>query len=720
MRRGTGTSLRVLAGVPLLFTFVLASITLLGVSRASATGLVLADGRRWEMVSPPEKNNSVITGIDGMPTGTFGLPEAAADGDSFVYASNGAFAGSASAPLAAQYLAERGASGWSTTSFTPKVISDSYGLVGVGGPYRAFSADLSRGLLLNGNSGPVDNLPLANGAPEEYQNYYLQEELGRNPGGEDFLPVLLTEEAELSKTPPSRFKLELEGATPDLRHIVFASEAVLTPGASDEGNRNLYEWSAEEGLKLVSITPYAVLGENHNGETAGLHPISDNGSVVFFTDGADLYARVNGASPAIQVDSDGGPESGEGLFQTASSDGLRVFFDDHLRLTSDSTANTGMDLPDLYEYDLTSGQLTDLTVEDPLGANVKGVLGASEDGSYVYFAAEGALTADAVRRCCNLYVWHRGPSGDTTKLIGSLSPNDESKAIERRPEDIGMADDWAPEISERTSRVTADGLNVVFMSEENLTGYDNRNPTTGQREEEVYDYDAAGTGVLHCVSCDPGGAPPTGPSEIAAGTAYMASRAIYQSRVLSDEEGHARVFFESGNALVPQDTNGQRNVYEWEEDGRGSCRSVGGCVSLISSGTSGSASSFLDASESGRDVFFLTESELVPQDTDQLLDVYDAREGGGFTGPPASPPACEEEACAAPASQAPALGAPLSASYVGLANPTPPGSRPAAKVHGKIKPKKKERKKRNVRHPVKKGSSKGGPKKARRSARTGG
>jgi hypothetical protein len=717
MPRGRGTGLCLPTGAPFLVVAgALASIALLvfGVSQASATTLALPDGRAWEMVSPPAKGNSVITGIDGMPTGTFGLPQAAAGGGSFVYASNGAFAGSASAPLAAQYLATRGASGWSTTSITPKVVTNSYGLVGVGGPYRAFSEELSSGLLLNGNSGPVNNPPLANGAPKEYQNYYVQEALGTHPENEDFLPILLTKEATLGETPPSRFKLELEGATPDLRHIVFASETALTPGASGGGYRNLYEWSAEGGLELVSITPYAILGEDDAAETAGLHPISDDGSVVFFTDEVDLYARVNSTGSVIRVDaSDGGPESGRGRFQTASSDGSRVFFTDALRLTSDSTANPGVGLPDLYEYDLKGEQLTDLTVEDPLGANVKGVLGASEDGSYVYFVAGGALAKGATHGCCNLYVWHRGTPATTT-LIGSLSPNDESGAIERRPENVGRADDWEPIVANRTSRVAADGLNVVFMSEESLTGYDNRNAETGAREEEVYDYNA-GTNALHCVSCDPDGAPPTGPSEIPAGTAYMASRAIYRSRVLSDEEGRARVFFESDDALVPQDTNGQRDVYEWEEEGRGSCHSVGGCVSLISSGTSGSASSFLDASANGSDVFFLTESELVPQDTDQLLDVYDAREGGGFPGPTPAPPACEGEACAAPTSQAVALGAPLSASYVGLGNPPAPGSKPAVKpVRGKSKPKtktKKENKKRKTRH---------GAKKARRSARTRG
>ena len=44
----------------------------------------------------------------------------------------------------------------------------------------------------------------------------------------------------------------------------------------------------------------------------------------------------------------------------------------------------------LYEYDLDTGPATDLT---PAGkAEVQSVSGISEDGSYVYFVADGVLT----------------------------------------------------------------------------------------------------------------------------------------------------------------------------------------------------------------------------------------------------------------------------------------------------------------------------------------
>ena len=53
-----------------------------------------------------------------------------------------------------------------------------------------------------------------------------------------------------------------------------------------------------------------------------------------------------------------------------------------------------------------------------------------------------------------------------------------------------------------------------------------------------------------------------------------------------------RVFFETAEALVSQNTNGQRDVYEFEAGG----------LHLISSGISEAPSYFMDATPSGSDV----------------------------------------------------------------------------------------------------------------------
>ena len=91
-------------------------------------------------------------------------------------------------------------------------------------------------------------------------------------------------------------------------------------------------------------------------------------------------------------------------------------------------------------------------------------------------------------------------------------------------------------------------------------------------------------------------------------TAQNLASALFQSRYLSD---NGRLFFNSPDDLVPQASNHKEDVYEYEPAGVGSCESpTGGCVSLISSGSSGKESAFLEATPSGNDVFFLTAAQL--------------------------------------------------------------------------------------------------------------
>jgi hypothetical protein len=654
-----------------------------------STGAGLPDGRAYEMVSPLEKNHALITGIDGFPTGTVGgVVQSAADGDALAYASNGAFSGALGAPLSNSYLATRGGGTWATSSPLPPIASESYFPIGQGGPYKAFSEDLSQGLFVNGEHKPIENPPLTPDAPPGYQDFYLQPFPGTV-----FSSVLSGTPAQA----PAEFGLSFLDATPDLGHLLFSTTAALTSDAVQGAalSLNLYQWSAGR-LQLVNVlpnetsgTPGAVLGADNASIPAGLHPMSADGSRVFFTEHSNLYVREAGSPAAVQVDTaQGGPESGGGVFEFATENGSRVFFTDTRRLTEDSTAASSSGLSDLYEFDPETGDLTDLTTSDPGGADVQRILGASAEGSYVYFVANGLLAPGATHRgscsiqlsgggpqTCNLYVWHRGASGGgTTKFIAALSQEDNTEAALEKFIARGSADDWAPGVTERTSRVSADGTNLVFMSQGELTGYQNKPPRPsdcGRMIEaggsvgfvpkpcqEVYDYDAASE-QLSCVSCNPTGALPTGGSSIPGGTDFEVNGADYQSRVLSDSGGSARVFFTSSDALVPADTNGEPDVYEWEQSDRGTCHTEGGCLSLISSGTSASESSFLDASADGDDVFFLTTSSLVSGDTDKLFDVYDARaphqpgEAVGALAATPTPPPCEGDACQSPAQSPP-------------------------------------------------------------------
>ena len=178
-------------------------------------------------------------------------------------------------------------------------------------------------------------------------------------------------------------------------------------------------------------------------------------------------------------------------------------------------------------------------------------------------------------------------------------------------------------------------------------------------------------------------------------TLYTVGLSLYQSRYLSDS---GRLFFNSSDALVPQDTNGNEDVYEYEPAGVGDCSgasatfsgNVGGCIGLISSGSAFGESGFLDASETGNDVFFLTTGRLVSSDVDTSLDVYDAHVCSTVAPcaitPPAQPPECgSASSCrAAPPAQPSIYGAPASATFSGAGNlapvaPPSPGGKPVAK-----------------------------------------
>ena len=140
----------------------------------------------------------------------------------------------------------------------------------------------------------------------------------------------------------------------------------------------------------------------------------------------------------MEVDASQNPgvAGGGGQFWTASADGSRVLFTDSKQLTVDSTAAEGA--PDLYEYEVAAnegeeGRLVDLTVDGMPGghAGVQGVLGASEDGSYVYssqVASTEEVNAEGVGAVAgkeNLYVWHQEAGQEpTVRFITTLSADD--------------------------------------------------------------------------------------------------------------------------------------------------------------------------------------------------------------------------------------------------------------------------------------------------------
>jgi hypothetical protein len=131
-----------------------------------------------------------------------------------------------------------------------------------------------------------------------------------------------------------------------------------------------------------------------------------------------------------------------------------------------------------------------------------------------------------------------------------------------------------------------------------------------------------------------------------------------------------RVFFDSSEPLVPQDTNGVQDVYEWERAGTGSCVQQSDCVYLISSNLGVEDAFLVDASASGNDVFFTTRAQLVSADHNENVDLYDARVGGGLA---QAASGCSGSGCQGTPAVPPTFPMPSTASFEGTGNfPSPP------------------------------------------------
>jgi Tol biopolymer transport system component len=588
----------------------------------------LPDCRAYELVTPP---NEASAEPDPLSYEIFRENMASSDGSRMSYYSI------ASLPKARadgeSYLSTRGADGWFAEDVIPLQSYYAFECPIRDASMPAYSADLSEGVLrIGGNQRADDQFgggcgaerpQVVDGEPQGVENLLLRD----NSNGTYKL---------INVTPPGVTPADAHfvAASSDLNRVVFQEAAQLAPGAEAEGVENLYEWEGG-AVRLVTVLPD---GTPAIGSPAG---ISADGSRVFFNASGKLYARTNGSS-TLQLDASQAKGSGGGSrLLGASGDGARVFFVDDASagLTGNTVPGSGANL---YRYDFGSGQLSDLTPQ--AGAEVQGMAGVSEDGSYVYFVADGVLADNenahkekAILGQANLYLNHEGK----TRFIATVSTNDFC-------------------VSEGTCvRVSSDGVYLAFTSSKSLTGYDNTG-ASGVASSEIFLYNAD-SHQLVCASCNPSGEAPTG-------GAIMERRYGGAPRYLSDR---GRVFFDTPDALLPSDTNGQRDVYEYEN----------GQLHLITTGTSLNESWLLDASAGGDDVFFLTRQKLLPQDTnEEALSIYDAHVDGGFPAVPSSPPCGTADACRAAVSpQPPIYGAPASQTFSGIGNIPPSKAKPKKK-----------------------------------------
>lgn len=361
--------------------------------------------------------------------------------------------------------------------------------------------------------------------------------------------------------------------------------------------------------------------------------------------GEEGHPAANGVLAIRDTEVDGGAcgnQCGSDVY--ASPDGVHAFFVSEDRLTSAAPTGTA---PKMYNFDLQTEEMEYLP-------GVEGsIVAVSPDGSAFIFEDTSATPA-------RLQLWTAGPGGGKVTTIAELptpEPNKESG--------------FGTQITVDSGHFSSNEAALVFRTNAPVPGGFNN----GGGWAQLYRYAIAGE-ELACVSCPKPGVVPTGNVNVSydnkgdvsreAGDQAGQPTTLTEAPVIS--ANGARVFFDSPNALVAQDVNGQRDVYEWEDGKR----------YLISTGASSEPSYIVGSSLTGGDVFFATSEGLLKSDTDGAYDVYDARiPRPGDTPAPAAVP-CEGAVCQGPPSAPQLLGSPASASFDGAGNLTPPPAKPTA------------------------------------------
>ena len=609
----------------------------------------LPDSRAYEQVSPIDKNGGNVDALNGTSM-------ASVDGNRLLFFSGASFAGQpTNFIVGTDYLATRRTNGWITEGIDPPGGNAKLG-------YQGFVPDLSMGVLKwddDTRIGPYDP-----SAPRA-ENLYIRDSASRTFRYVDGLTGINEQEGFV-------------GASGDFSHWVIKSSHDLIPGEPCPGKtfseECTYEWD-NGTLRLASILPDgdAVIGGPGGGAFIGSieHVISADGRRMFFESpnpaggDADLYVRENGSTTTLLSGSQrtlpGGAKGFSIDYQNSeAAHGDKVLFTTRNSLLNEDDNHTNDAY--IYDFEKPAGERLTLISKDrnpaaPSGASLElgnqghfgGIVGASDDLKRVYFvAANQIVPGEPEAEGPKLFLWDDTGSDPAVSYIGKLDPADLNVWTTFTSGAFAM----------RSARLDPTGRYLAFAARARLTPFENEGKT------EVYRYDAV-TNSLACVSC-PSDTAVTTPAVPGANSLsfYRLGHGSPVNRELHNVSENGQVFFESEWDLLPRDSNGLRDVYEYEE----------GRVHLISKGTGDRFSTFLDATPSGSDVFFATGDRLVDQDVDNNIDAYDARISGGFAEPPPAPP-CVGDACQ-PAPNVPNDPTPASSGFEGSGNVTEPSNHP--------------------------------------------
>jgi hypothetical protein len=600
----------------------------------------LPDCRAFEMVSPVEKNGADVIAV---APDNFVISRSGDRVDFITRTGIDPTNGSGSGGFS-QFLATRGVAGWSSHGVypTPALNEALQAIVVKGTSFGAYSEELDKGVV------ETYALPGVSGAAPNSVNLYV----------ENMLTAGIVEpvtKLEVLETEGSQLMWTL-GASADVGVVAFETPMNLVPRAVGKEYK-FYEFRNGK-VELVgylpdgSLSPAGAVAPRaaSEGQESVLRKdtVSSDGSRILFVlppsgSESQLYMRRNGTSTAwVSEPETSGPSfmPHNIHFQTATSDGKHVLFTSPEPLLNVDTGGGGVGL---YMYTdgpnpQSESNLTFITRAsiDGVGGSVS-VAGVSDDGSHVYFVANQFGS-----RPGGLFLWDKGEVHQIANGIGR-GKSEQSVA-------------------------SPDGKQFMFMDPAQVTS---REIGTLGGNTEIYLYDEASDSVT-CVSCPPSGATPTSGVELEPrGTTPSNPEASLPMlpRFVSWSGGF--VFFNTSESLVPQDTNGVADAYEYNmKTGR---------LSLLSPGSGENGSWFVQANPSGSDVLVATREQLTGWDEDKLDDVYDARVNGGYPEPPHPRTPCEGDACQGVPSAVPGFN--TASGFSGLGNlPSTPVSSTTGKA----------------------------------------
>ncbi|HEV3093665.1 MAG TPA: hypothetical protein VGY30_04030, partial [Solirubrobacteraceae bacterium] len=553
----------------------------------------LPDCRAFEMVSPVNKSGADV--VASYPQ-NFVISHNGNHVDYMTRTGMGETQGSGNGGFS-QFLAIRGADGWSSHGVypTPALNEPAQAFV-KGTELLAYDEQLEKAVV------ETYSLPGVTGAVPNSVNLYMEDM--STLGIVEPVTKLEAPEAEGSQL------MWVQGYTPDLSAVTFETPINLVPPANGKeykyyafrnGKVELIGYLPDGSFPPAGALPPRTIKESLKSRLQ-LDTVSRDGSRMPFVSPvsgseSQLYLQRYGmASAWVSEPETSGPKfvPHDIHFQTMTPDGKRVLFTSPEPLTKSAVGSEGVGL---YMY--TDGpnpesesNLTFIGLVGSLGAKkdaVEVVYGVSGDGSHVYFdSAKGVELWDKGQ----VHVITAGQNvGEESYAWTSISP-------------LGTQFAFTAAGSHITSR-------EVEIKDSTITN-----------KTEIYLYDES-SDTVSCVSCPPSGATPTSGVELLPrGTNPSNPEGALSgiTRNVAWEGGF--IFFNTSESLVPQDTNGIADAYEYNVKT--------GKLSLLSPGTGENGSWFVQTNPSGSDALVATREQLTGWDEDKLDDVYDARINGGY------------------------------------------------------------------------------------------